>query len=220
MRPVVLVVVTIVTFASVLAILDSAVPPYNGGHNVTRGQAGICSDLWLWSGSCNHIAFMIKYAQLLRSPQGPTGIASYPWQFWGDVKSIPYFTQMVTVRVNDRVTHTTTTIAFRGLISRVLLYTSWLAILVSVWWAIRRRDDLSFLVVAWILGTWLPIEFGSLFEQRTTYLYYMVITMPALYIAVARLLAARRMPRLVVGIWWVAFLVEFVTLYPFRTFGG
>ncbi len=220
MRPVVLVLVSVVTFATVLAILDAAVPPYNGGHKVTRHQAAICSDLWLWRGSCNHIAFMINYAKLLRSPNGPTGIASYPWQFWGDVKQIPYFTQMVTVRVNGRIAKTTTTIDFRGMISRIVLYTSWIAILLNVWWAFRRRDTLSFLVVAWILGTWLPIEAGSLFEQRTTYLYYMVIVMPALYIAVARLLAVRRIPRLVVGAWWVAFLVEFVMLYPFRTLTG
>ena len=219
-RPVVLVLVTVVTFASALAILDSAVTPYNGGHPVTRHQAAVCSDLWLWRGACNHIAFMVNYAKLLTSPNGPTGIASYPWQFWADVKSIPYFTQMVTVRVNGKVTHTTTTIDFQGVMSRVVLFTSWIAILLSVWWAIRRRDELSFLVLAWILGTWFPIEAGSLFDQRTTYIYYMVITMPALYIAVARLLAWRRVPRVVVGVWWVAFLVEFVTLYPLRTLSG
>ncbi len=218
-RPFGMVLVTIVTFASALAILDSAVPPYNGGHRVTRNEAAICSDLWLWRDSCNHIAFIIKYAELLTSPNGPQGIASYPWQFWGDVKNIPYFTQTVTVRVNGKVTHVTTTINFQGLISRVLLFTSWIAILMNIWWAIRRRDDLSFVVIAWILGTWLPIEFGSLFEQRTTYIYYMVITMPALYIAVVRLLAWRRVPKLVDAAWWVAFLVEFAALYPFRTFG-
>jgi hypothetical protein len=218
-RPLAMVLVTIVTFASALAIIDSAVPPNNGGHPVTRNEAAICSDLWLWRSACNHIAFIVKYAEGLRSPNAPQGIASYPWQFWGDVKNIPYFTQTVSVRVAGELTHVTTTINFQGLISRVLLFTSWPAILMSIWWAIRRRDDLSFLVIAWILGTWLPIEFGSLFEARTTYLYYMVITMPALYIAVARLLAWQRVPKLLDVAWWALFLVEFATLYPLRTLG-
>ena len=220
MRPVALALVTVVAFASSLAILDAAVTPYSGGHPVNRGQAAICNDLLLWRGACNHIAFMASFADKLRSVNGPQGIASYPWQFWADVKPIPYFTESVTVSANGRVARTSTIIDFRGLISRVLLFTSWVAILASVWWAFRRRDTISFLVIAWILGTWLPIEALNLIDNRTSYLYYMVITMPALFIAVARLLAWRRIPRVVVGLWVLLFLAEFVTLYPFRTLSG
>jgi hypothetical protein len=118
------------------------------------------------------------------------------------------------------VARTSTIINFRGLINRVLLFTSWVAILLSVWWAFRRRDTLSFLIIAWILGTWLPLEALSLIDSRTSYLYYMVITMPALFIAVSRLLAWRRIPRVVVGLWVLLFLAEFVIVYPFRTLSG
>lgn len=220
LRPLTLTLVTVATFLSALAILDAAVTPYNNGHPVTRGQGALCTDLWLWRSSCNHIAFMMRYGNALRSPNGPQGIASYPWQFWADIKSIPYFKQTVTVRTNGRVTAMRDTVDFRGMISRVLLFTSWLAILLNVWWAIRRRDDLSFLVLAWILGTWLPIEALSLFEDRTTYLYYMVVTMPALYIAVARLLGQRKLLLTLTPLWVVLFVVEFVNLYPFRTLSG
>lgn len=220
MRPVTTALVTIVAFASLLAILDAAVTPYSGGHPVNRGQASVCNHLWLWKGSCNHIAFMVNYANKLKSTGGPRGIASYPWQFWADVKQIPYFKESVTVSVNGHPQRTTTTIYFRGLISRVLLFTSWAAILASIWWAFRRRDTISFLVIAWILGTWLPIEALSLLDSRTSYLYYMVITMPALYIAVGRLLAWRRIPRLAVVLWVAVFLAEFATLYPIRTLSG
>jgi hypothetical protein len=217
MRPVTVTLVTIATFASALAILDAAVTPYSGGQPVNRGQAAICSHVWLWRSACNHIAFMANFANKLKSTGGPRGIASYPWQFWADVKEIPYFKEAVTVSTQGRVLRTTTTINFRGLISRVLLFTSWAAILASIWWAFRRRDTISFLVIAWILGTWLPIEVLNLLDSRTSYLYYMVITMPALYLAVARLLAWRRIPRpLVVG-WALLYVAEFVTLYPFRT---
>ncbi|MBV9049469.1 MAG: phospholipid carrier-dependent glycosyltransferase [Solirubrobacterales bacterium] len=219
-RPLITVLVSVVAFASLLAILDAAVTPYSGGHPVNSGQGALCDDLLLWKGSCNHIAFMLNYASKLRSTGGPRGIASYPWQFWADVKQIPYFMERVTVSVNGHVERTSTTVYFRGLISRVLLFTSWAAILASIWWAFRRREEISFLVIAWVVGTWLPVEALSLFESRTSYLYYMVITMPALYIAVARLLAWPRIPRVAVAVWVALFLAEFVTLYPFRTLSG
>lgn len=245
LRPVALVAVTVVSFISALSILDAAVTPYSGGHPVDRGQAAICAHLWVWASGCNHMVFITNYADRLTSPNGPQGIASYPWQFWVDIRSIPYFTEKVTVTVTGHPPRTTTTIDFRGYINRVLLYTSWVAILASLGLAIVRRDTLSFLTVAWIVGTWGPIEALSLFEARTSYLYYMVITMPALYIAVSRLLAAvlslpRRLfapgatalagrGRLLAGratagvllsAWVALFLVEFVNLYPFRTFSG
>ena len=40
------------------------------------------------------------------------------------------------------------------------------------------------------VGTWLPFAALSLFWLRTSYLYYMVIVMPGIYLAVARLLHA------------------------------
>src|SRR5262249_30648391 len=109
---------------------------------------------------------------------------------------------------------------FRGEISRVLLITSWFALLLNLWWAIRRRDDLSFLVLAWALGTWLPPEFFNLVEDRTTYLYYMVVTMPALYIAVPRLLGAWRIPRWLTVPWVLLLLYDAANLYPLRTLSG
>ena len=134
--------------------------------------------------------------------------------------------------VNGKVKSQQKLLWFRGEISRVLLFTSWLALALNLWWAIRRRDDLSFLVVAWAVGTWLPAELFHAIDQRTTYLYYMVVTMPALYIAVARLLglawrpnagrwlSVRRLPLVLVAVWVALFLVDFANLYPFRTLSG
>ena len=86
--------------------------------------------------------------------------------------------------------------------------------------------------MAWALGTWLPAELFHAIDQRTTYLYYMVVTMPALYIAVARLLglawlpntgrllSLRRLPVLLIVLWAALFLLDFANLYPFRTLSG
>ena len=218
--PVALIGVSLVVFVSLLAVLDKTVTPYHDGHPVDRGQARICNSLGPWSGACNHIAFMDDYAAKLRSPAGPQGIASYPWQFWGDVEPIDYYTVRTTVSVDHNVTAVNTVLSYKGMIDPVVLVTAWIAILATLVWAVRRRDDVSFLVLAWIIATWLPAELSSLLGQRTTYLYYMVVTMPALYIAVARLLGRRWMPRWLIGVWVGVFLASFAVLYPFRTLSG
>ncbi len=238
-RPVAVAAITGFVYISLLAVLDQVATPYSGGHPVDRHQSNFCDSIPLWSSACNHFVFMQRYAAKLQDVGGPHGIASEPTKFWLDEKDINYFKVAHTVTTRTTITKTIrsgsqthkvietrvvsksiTTLWFRGLIGRVLLFTSWLAILLNIWWAIRRRDDLSFLVVAWVLGSWLPPALFHLFGNRTTYLYYMVVVMPALFIAVARLLTARRIPRWVLVIWLAAMFVDSALLYPFRTLSG
>jgi dolichyl-phosphate-mannose-protein mannosyltransferase len=212
--------VSLVIFVSLLGVLDKVVTPYHDGHRVDSGQASLCSHLWVWTGPCNHIAFMDDYAAKLTSPKGPQGIASYPWQFWGDVEPIDYYTVKTTVTTGTTVTAVNTVVAYKGEINPVVLVTAWLAILVTLVETLRRRDDMTFMILAWIVATWLPAEISSLVGHRTTYLYYMVVTMPALYLGVARLLERRVVPRWLVGLWVGLLLAGFAILYPFRTLTG
>lgn len=205
-----------ITYFSLLSALDAAFPPYSGGHRVDRNEAGVCRYVLIWRSGCNHFAFMNRYAASLTDHGSPRGIATAPTEFWLNRRVIPYYATSQIVRAGGIVRSNQKILWFRGEIGRVLLFTSWLALALSAWWAIRRRDDLSFLTIAWVLGTWLPPELFHVFEHRTTYLYYMVVTMPALYLAVARLLGARRLPWLIACIWAVAFLWDFANLYPFR----
>jgi 4-amino-4-deoxy-L-arabinose transferase-like glycosyltransferase len=214
-RPAALVAVAAMAYASTLAALNVVVPPYHDGLRVDQRQASACDAALLWGGACNHFVFMAKYASELRVQGDPQGIASYPWQFWANIKSIPYYRETATLQVGSEKT-TSTVVDYEGLISPVVLYTSWAALPVSLLWAARRRDDLSFLTIAWALGTWLPGEALSLIDHRITYLYYMVITMPALYIAVSRLLLMRELPRWVAGIWGGLMLGDLYIHYPIR----
>jgi hypothetical protein len=159
---------------------------------------------------------MNHYAATLTDHGRPKGIATVPTGWWLNRKVINYYGTSVIVKSGERVTATRPILAFKGEISRVLLFTAWLALAMSAWWAVRRRDTASLLTVAWVLGTWLPPELFHVIDQRTTYLYYMVVTMPALYLAVARLLAVKRLPWLLAAIWVAAFLWDFTSLYPFR----
>ena len=62
----------------------------------------------------------------------------------------------------------------------------------------------------------MPFEALSLIWQRTSYLYYMIIVMPGIYLAVAALVLARvRRWRWLVGIWVVAVSAAAVIMYPF-----
>jgi len=69
--------------------------------------------------------------------------------------------------------------------------------------------------LAWFLATFLPYELMSIIWQRTSYLYYMVIVMPGIYLAVAALVIRYRRRRWLVGIWGVAVLAAAVIMYPF-----
>ena len=69
--------------------------------------------------------------------------------------------------------------------------------------------------LAWFIGTFVPFELLSLFWQRTSYLYYMVIVMPGIYLVVADLVARIGPRRKVVWVWMACVLAAAVVLYPF-----
>jgi 4-amino-4-deoxy-L-arabinose transferase-like glycosyltransferase len=220
-RPILMWVVTGVVYFSLLSVLDQVTTPYSGGRPVDRNQASICNYALIWKSGCNHFVFMQRYASRLRDIGGhPRGIASTPTDWWVDEKAISYYKTTRTVTAGGVVRSSTPIVWYRGEIGRVVLFTSWLAILAALWWAIRRGEEISFLALAWIAASWLPPELFHVTDDRTTYLYYMVVAMPGIYIAVARLLCARRALLFIVPIWFGALLWDFAALYPFRTLSG
>ncbi|MGH2914853.1 MAG: glycosyltransferase family 39 protein [Solirubrobacteraceae bacterium] len=74
--------------------------------------------------------------------------------------------------------------------------------------------------LGWFLGTWTPFALQALIDQRTSYLYYMVVVMPGIYIAATHLAALlwrkrRRAASALVGAWALSVLVAVVLMYPF-----
>lgn len=215
-RPVVFLTASLLAFFSLLTVLDVLVPPFHDGRSLTRNQTSICSLTAVWAPGCNHFAAMNSYAAELRSADPPAGIASYPWQFWLDQKDIHYYELNRSLISGGNVVGVEKIVDYQGWINPIVLISGIAGILLCLFWAVRRRDDISFLVVAWTLGTWLPPEVFSVVDKRITYLYYMVVTMPALYIASARVLSLREVPRWAVGIWIGLALAAFAILYPLR----
>ena len=71
------------------------------------------------------------------------------------------------------------------------------------------------LALAWFLGTFLPFVVLSIVFSRTSYLYYMVVVMPGIYLAISDVLVrlARHWPWL--ALWAIALAGSLVVLYPF-----
>jgi len=174
-----------------------------------------------------HIAHMFSYAAQQVSPDGPQGIASYPWQWLIDLKPILY------LRINPSLPgqefhaiHPVT--AFWGMPSPVIMALGMPALLFCVYRFVRRRrpgqspedQQLALLAVSWFLGTWIPFALLSLFDQRTSYLYYMVVVMPGVYLAATYAAAlawrlGRTWVRTLVGVWALGVVVAVVLMYPF-----
>ncbi|PZS18297.1 MAG: hypothetical protein DLM54_08530 [Acidimicrobiales bacterium] len=81
-------------------------------------------------------------------------------------------------------------------------YTAWL-----------RRDQVSFLIVAWCLGTFLPFLVVS---TRVGYLYYLLAVLPGICLGVVRLLGSSVVPRPLVVVYCVPLAFFAWYLYPFR----
>ncbi len=204
-----------VVFIALLALLDIIARPYDpvAGHFVTGGPF-------------SHLAHMLSYAAGQSSPRGPTGIASYPWQWLVDLKPIVYL-NINPAEPTAGLYGIHPAVHFLGMINPLIMLLALPGLVVAGWAMWRARGaggggdapeagdlELDILAVAWFLGTWVPYELLSLIWSRTSYLYYMVIVMPGIYVAVARLIArARSHPRLI-GVWVALLAIAAVLLYP------
>lgn len=201
----------LVVYLGLLDALDVRFTPFHDPNDPCPGSGSS------FGNSIVHTRFMLCYASKITSPDGPTGIASYPWQWLLNQEGIPYYTQSVTVSVNNKVTGTHPVIAFQGLMNPAIILLALPALALAVGTMLRERDDLSIITVAWFAGTFLPFVPLSWFQHRTSYLYYMVVVLPAIYIAVARMFSHRRLPSSALLGYIVILGYEFVALYPFRT---
>jgi hypothetical protein len=228
------VVAAAVVFIVLLTVMDAIARPWDPvtGHYVGGGPF-------------SHLSHMVSYAAGQSSARGPTGIASYPWQWLGDYRPIVYL-NINPAEPSPGLYGIHPAAHFLGMINPAIMLLALPGLVLAAWglWrgagasevpvgssgvsdvqvgssgvpgaaATAAGRELDILAVAWFLGTWVPFELLSLIWSRTSYLYYMVIVMPGIYIAVARLVSrARSRPRLV-GVWVVLVAAGAVLMYPF-----
>ena len=218
-RLAIVVVGSVVLFIAGLWIMGLIATPYadSEGKLLTQGPLA-------------HLWHMITYASALRSPRGPQGIASYPWQWLVDLKPITY------LRINPSLPGQglyaiRPVSAFFGVISPPILALAIPAMAVGAYRAARPRRPApgvrspaevqpAILGVAWFLGTWVPYEAQSALDSRTSYLYYMVVVMPGIYVSVAYLMSLgwRRHAvwlRGLIGAWMLSVLAAVILMFPF-----
>jgi hypothetical protein len=119
-------------------------------------------------------------------------------------------------------------VSFRALISPPVIALAIPALVVCAVRALRRRPasqspadvGIAVLAVAWFIGLWVPLALQSALDSRISYLYYMVVVMPGIYLPVtylASLLWRRRRTwlRSLVALWGLAVLAAAVLMFPF-----
>ncbi|HET8978608.1 MAG TPA: phospholipid carrier-dependent glycosyltransferase [Solirubrobacteraceae bacterium] len=211
--------VTAGVFVGLLAIMDLIATPY------ADSQAKLIT-----GGPFAEILHIINYAKGLTSPHGPQGIASYPWQWLIDLRPILY------LRINPSLPghglyaiHPV--VAFWGMISPPILALALPAMAFAAYRMARRRPreaaavspgerEVPIVGLAWFIGTWLPFALQSLIDQRTSYLYYMVVVMPGLYVTAIYLVShgwrlGWRWLRGLELVWALGVLGAVIVMYPF-----
>ncbi|HSC05088.1 MAG TPA: glycosyltransferase family 39 protein [Solirubrobacteraceae bacterium] len=195
------------TFLAALTFMGLIAAPYSPqtGKLVPNGPFG-------------HIAHMLSYAAHQTSPHGPQGIASYPWAWLIDIKTITYL-QINPARPTAALSEVSPAVHFLGAISPPILLLAVPALLLAARAVVRRHvrceNEVGLVGLAWFLGTWLPFVVASLIASRTSYLYYMVIVMPGIYLVVADLIARIGPERKLVLLWMAGVVAAAVVLYPF-----
>jgi hypothetical protein len=201
----------VAVFFALLEVLGWIAPPYDP---LAQRKVG--------GGALGHLGHILSYAAKQTSPHGPKGIASYPWEWLGDFKPIVYL-NIDPAHPSKGLNHIHPAVHFLGMISPPIMLAAVPGLVLAAWslrrgWAAPRSGSsavgLPLLGVAWFVGTWLPFELLSLIDQRTSYLYYMVIVMPGLYVAAIELFARWRPRRWIVVVWAVLVVLALVGMYP------
>lgn len=167
----------------------------------------------------DHTAYMVRYSK--NQPEKPrsrpgfsVAPSSRPVEWLGNRKPIVYYEQ---VSRPGPAPHTL--VLFQGRISPPVIFLALPAFALAVLGAFRRRDELSFLVVAWCVAIFGAFWVISL-DHNFNYLYYMLLVLPGVYLGIARMLAAKRLPKVVhVGYGFVLVYVMWA-MYPIRAWGG
>jgi hypothetical protein len=206
-------------FLGLLGIMDLIATPYDdaAGHLITGGPF-------------DHVAHIVAYAAQQISPNGPQGIASYPWAWLVDLRPIVYL-RIDPSLPSGALTAITPVSKFLGMVSPPMLALAIpaLGFCLYRWLRVRRRDggpvaiddrQLAIVGPAWFLGTWVPFALLSLIDQRTSYLYYMVIVMPGIYVALSYLLTlafrvGRAWVTVLATVWILSVAAAVVLMYPF-----
>ncbi|MGI8413182.1 MAG: phospholipid carrier-dependent glycosyltransferase [Solirubrobacteraceae bacterium] len=203
------IVASVLVFFGLLWVMDLVVPAWDPGSHTVYGGNPFA-----------HFAHMVSVAQALKTAGHPRGIASTPLQWLVDQKPINYARVSVNAAVAGRTVSSYNTIDFRGEINPFIIFVALPALVASAAAVWRSRDRVALVGACWSVGTFIPFVVQSDIAHRISYLFYMLIVMPGVYIMAARLFSPRYVPKLATVVWVGLVVFGFVALYPLRTLVG
>jgi predicted membrane-bound dolichyl-phosphate-mannose-protein mannosyltransferase len=166
-------------------------------------------------GPLGQIGHILSFAAGQTSRHGPQGIASYPWEWLVDYKPIAYL-YINPASPTDGLFHVHPAVHFLGVVSPPIILLALPAVALAGLRVLRGGStDLGALGLAWFGGTFVPFAVLSVVFARTSYLYYMVVVMPGIYVLVAELTARHLRHRRLVAGWAGLVAVAAVVMYPF-----
>jgi predicted membrane-bound dolichyl-phosphate-mannose-protein mannosyltransferase len=200
---------SLVTVVIGVWVLDLLVAAYDPGTHIT--YAG---------NPFKHISHMLSYAEKLKSVPNATGISSSPWQWLLDQKPIDYSRVAVNSSSGGKIVASRAVFAARGAINPFVIFLTFPALFAAVAAAWYERDRVAAIGAAWCVGTFLPFVLQAQILGRTSYLYYMLIVLPGIYLITTRMFSPARIPRAATVGWVVALLYSLIDLYPVRSLSG
>jgi predicted membrane-bound dolichyl-phosphate-mannose-protein mannosyltransferase len=199
----------LVTLVLVVWLLDALVPAYDPGTSTTYAGNPFA-----------HISHMLSFAAKLKAVPDATGISSTPWQWLVNQKPIDYSRVAVNQLSNGKIVASRALFAARGEMNPFIIFLFFPALFAAVAAAWRQRDRVAAIGAAWCLGTFVPFVIQSQAFDRISYLYYMLIVLPGLYLLVAWLFSPSRVGRAATLGLTVALIYSFIDLYPVQSLSG
>ncbi len=200
---------SVVTLIGGVWLMDALVPAYDPGTHIT--YAG---------NPFPHISHMLSYAAQLKAVPNATGISSTPWQWLLDKNPIDYYRVAVNSVSGGKVVASRSVFYALGEINPFIIFLAIPALFAAIAAAWFERDRIAALGAAWCVGTFVPLVIQADGFDRISYLYYMLIVMPGVYLVVARLMSPGRVPRAATLGWVVGLLYGFLNLYPVKSLSG
>jgi 4-amino-4-deoxy-L-arabinose transferase-like glycosyltransferase len=190
-------------------VMDLLVPAYDPGTHILYGGSPF-----------THIAHMLSYAAELKAIPNATGISSTPWQWLVNQVPIDYARVAVNSVAGGKTVASKALFAAKGEMNPFVIFLAIPALLAAIGAAWRERDRVAALGAAWCVGTFVPFVIQASVFDRISYIYYMLLVMPGIYMVTARLFAPARVTRAATMGWAIALIYGFVYLYPVRSLSG
>jgi hypothetical protein len=200
---------SLVTLLLGVWLMDVLVPAYDPGTGITYAGSPF-----------THIAHMLSYAAQLQAIPNATGISSTPWQWLVDQVPIDYARVAVNSVSGGKTIASRALFAAKGEINPFVIFLAMPALVAATAAAVRGRDRVAALGAAWCVGTFVPFVVQASAFDRISYLYYMLLVMPGIYMVTTWLFSPARVPRAATVGWAIALIYGFVYLYPVRSLSG